>query len=112
LTFSKMPMAGRWLPPIPCALSPQAPVSAPLLPRELRPSLPPRDFEHNDCLCALERKGDLWADFWKRRQRLEQAIRTSQSTHAAQNEEGAVMAKPELGQYISSPYAPARNLLP
>jgi bifunctional non-homologous end joining protein LigD len=53
---------------------PQAPVSAPLLPRELRPSLRPETLNITTVLARLKEKGDLWADFWKRRQRLEQAI--------------------------------------
>jgi len=53
---------------------PQAPVSAPLLPRELRPSLRPETLNIKTVSARLKEKGDLWADFWKRRQRLEQAI--------------------------------------
>jgi bifunctional non-homologous end joining protein LigD len=53
---------------------PQAPVSTPLSPRELRPSLRPETLNMNTVLARLKEKGDLWADFWKRRQRLEHAI--------------------------------------
>jgi bifunctional non-homologous end joining protein LigD len=53
---------------------PQAPVSAPLLPRELRPSLRPETLNIKTVFARLKEKGDLWVDFWKRRQRLEQAI--------------------------------------
>src|SRR5713101_2934916 len=53
---------------------PKAPVSAPLLPRELRPSLRPETLNIKTVFARLKEKGDLWADFWKRRQRLEQAI--------------------------------------
>jgi bifunctional non-homologous end joining protein LigD len=53
---------------------PQAPVSTPLLPRELRPSLRPETLNVKTVLARLQEKGDLWADFWKRRQRLEDAI--------------------------------------
>jgi bifunctional non-homologous end joining protein LigD len=53
---------------------PQAPVSAPLLPRELRPSLRPETLNITTVFARLKEKGDLWTDFWKRRQRLEQAI--------------------------------------
>jgi len=53
---------------------PQAPVSAPVLPRELRPSLRPETLNIKTILARLKEKGDLWADFWKKRQRLEQAI--------------------------------------
>jgi bifunctional non-homologous end joining protein LigD len=53
---------------------PQAPVSTPLLPRELRSSLRPETVNIKTVFARLKEKGDLWADFWKRRQRLEQAI--------------------------------------
>src|SRR5467141_136711 len=53
---------------------PQAPVSAPLLPRELRPSLRPETLNIKTVFARLKEKGDLWGDFWKRRQRLEDAI--------------------------------------
>jgi len=53
---------------------PQAPVSTPLLPRELRASLRPETLNIKTIFARLKEKGDLWADFWKRRQRLEDAI--------------------------------------
>jgi bifunctional non-homologous end joining protein LigD len=53
---------------------PKAPVSAPILPRELRASLLPETLNIKTIFARLKEKGDLWADFWKRRQRLEQAI--------------------------------------
>src|ERR1700687_2826305 len=53
---------------------PQAPVSAPLLPRELRPGLRPEALNIKTVFERLKEKGDLWGDFWKRRQRLEKAI--------------------------------------
>jgi len=53
---------------------PKAPVSAPILPRELRPSLGPETLNIKTILVRLKRKGDLWAGFWKKRQRLEEAI--------------------------------------
>ena len=53
---------------------PQAPVSAPLQPRELRPSLRPETLNIKTVFARLKEKGDLWADFWKQRQRLERAI--------------------------------------
>src|SRR5258708_3552949 len=53
---------------------PEAPVSAPLLPRELRPSLRPAMSNIKTVSTRLKEKGDLWADFWKQRQRLERAI--------------------------------------
>jgi len=53
---------------------PHAPVSAPLLPRELRSSLRPETLNIKTVFARLKEKGDLWADFWKRRQRLEGAI--------------------------------------
>jgi bifunctional non-homologous end joining protein LigD len=53
---------------------PQAPVSTPLLPRELRPNLQPANLNIKTIFARLKEKGDLWADFWNRRQRLEGAI--------------------------------------
>ena len=53
---------------------PQAPVSTPLLPRELRPNLQPANLNIKTIFARLKEKGDLWADFWKQRQRLEGAI--------------------------------------
>jgi bifunctional non-homologous end joining protein LigD len=54
--------------------SPKAPVSTPILPRELRTSLRPETLNIKTIFARLKEKGDLWGDFWKRRQRLEQAI--------------------------------------
>jgi bifunctional non-homologous end joining protein LigD len=53
---------------------PQAPVSTPLLPRELRPSLRPETLNIKSLFARLKEKGDLWRDFWNQRQRLEDAI--------------------------------------
>ena len=53
---------------------PQAPVSAPLLPGELRARLRPENLNIKTIFARLKEKGDLWTDFWKRRQRLEEAI--------------------------------------
>jgi bifunctional non-homologous end joining protein LigD len=53
---------------------PEAPVSTPLLPRELRPGLRPETLNLKTVFARLKEKGDLWHDFWKRRQRLEDAI--------------------------------------
>jgi bifunctional non-homologous end joining protein LigD len=52
----------------------KAPVSAPLLPGELRPNLRPANLNIKTILARVKEKGDLWGDFWKRRQRLEGAI--------------------------------------
>jgi bifunctional non-homologous end joining protein LigD len=53
---------------------PKAPVSTPILPRELRPNLRPENLNMTTVFPRLKEKGDLWADFWKHRQRLEQTI--------------------------------------
>jgi bifunctional non-homologous end joining protein LigD len=53
---------------------PQAPVSTPLLLRELRPSLRPQTLNIKTVFARLKEQGDLWGHFWKRRQRLEDAI--------------------------------------
>jgi bifunctional non-homologous end joining protein LigD len=53
---------------------PKAPVSAPLSPSELRAGLRPANLNIKTIFARLKEKGDLWDDFWKRRQRLETAI--------------------------------------
>jgi bifunctional non-homologous end joining protein LigD len=53
---------------------PKAPVSTPVLPRELKTSLRPESLNMKTMPTRLKEKGDLWADFWKKRQRLERAI--------------------------------------
>jgi bifunctional non-homologous end joining protein LigD len=53
---------------------PKAPVSTPILPRELRTSLKPEALNIKTVFARLREKGDLWADFWKKRQTLEEAI--------------------------------------
>jgi bifunctional non-homologous end joining protein LigD len=53
---------------------PKAPVSTPVLPRELRPALRPDSLNIKTIFARIRKKGDLWADFWNRRQRLESAI--------------------------------------
>jgi bifunctional non-homologous end joining protein LigD len=58
---------------------PHAPVSTPLLPRELRSGLRPETLNIKTVFARLKDKGDLWGDFWKRRQRLEEAIETLSS---------------------------------
>src|SRR5215472_2781896 len=53
---------------------PKAPVSAPILSRELRPTLRPESLNIKTIFARLKEKGNLWADFWNRRQKLEEAI--------------------------------------
>lgn len=52
----------------------KAPVSAPLAPKELRASLRPERFHLKSIFTRLEKHGDLWTDFWEKRQPLEDAI--------------------------------------
>ena len=52
----------------------KAPVSTPVQPSELRPSLRPDKFNLKTLARRLQEKGDLWADFWKSRQRIENAF--------------------------------------
>jgi bifunctional non-homologous end joining protein LigD len=52
---------------------PQASVSAPLEPGELRSSLRPERFNLETMSQRVEQRGDPWADFWRARQRLEDA---------------------------------------
>lgn len=53
---------------------PKAPVSTPLQPSELRSTLKPEKLNIQTLPGRLEQKGDLWADFWKKSQRLDHAI--------------------------------------
>ena len=53
---------------------PKAPVSAPVLPRELRPSLRPESLNIKTIFARLKEKGNFWKDFWTARQRIEGAI--------------------------------------
>jgi len=46
----------------------------PVSPRELRATLRPEAMNMKTISARLKEKGDLWADFWKQRQRLEPAI--------------------------------------
>src|SRR5215472_6468283 len=53
---------------------PRAPVSAPVLARELRPSLRPESLNIKTIFARLKEKGDFWKEFWTARQRIEGAI--------------------------------------
>lgn len=53
---------------------PEAPVSAPVTPDELRSSLRQEKLNLGTIFARLKDKGDLWADFWKSPQRIEPAI--------------------------------------
>src|SRR5579871_2573730 len=53
---------------------PRAPVSTPVLAKELKANLKPESFNIESIRARLKGKGDLWADFWDSRQRLEHAI--------------------------------------
>lgn len=53
---------------------PKAPVSAPVEIKELRSTLKPEKFNLKTFAKRLRQKGDLWADFWQSRQRIEAAI--------------------------------------
>ncbi len=52
---------------------PQASVSAPLDLSELSANLRPERFNLRTMLRRVEKRRDLWADFWNERQRLEEA---------------------------------------
>jgi bifunctional non-homologous end joining protein LigD len=53
---------------------PKAPVSTPLQAEELRANLKPEKLNIEAVPVRLEHKGDLWADFWTKKQRLDDAI--------------------------------------
>src|SRR5579859_4388709 len=64
--------------PLACAYSvrafPKAPVSTPVLARELKPGLKPENLNIKTVFARMKEKGDLWKDFWKSQQRIEGAI--------------------------------------
>ena len=60
---------------------PKAPVSAPVEPKELRPTLRPEKLNIRTVFGRLEKQGDLWASFWKNRQRLEEAVERLAAVH-------------------------------
>ncbi len=66
---------------------PKAPVSTPLLPRELRTGMTPEKLNMKTMPERLKVKGDLWAEFWERRQRLENAIKQLSSKIAPKAKE-------------------------
>ena len=53
---------------------PKAPVSAPVEIKELRPTLKAEKFNLKSLMGRLKQKGDLWADFWQSRQRIEPSL--------------------------------------
>jgi bifunctional non-homologous end joining protein LigD len=53
---------------------PKAPISAPVRPNELRPTLKPEKFNLKTIFARLKQNADLWSDFWQSRQRIEPAI--------------------------------------
>ncbi len=53
---------------------PHAPLSAPIAPAELTANLDPTKWNLKTMDRRLEKVGDLWADFWKKRQRLESLL--------------------------------------
>jgi bifunctional non-homologous end joining protein LigD len=67
---------------------PRAPVSAPILPRELKTNLKAEALNIKTIFARLESKGDLWGDFWKRRQRLELAIEILSSSVPPRTKKG------------------------
>ena len=53
---------------------PKAPVSAPVSPRELKANLVAEKFNIKTMAARVEENGDLWADFWTRRLRIEDVM--------------------------------------
>ena len=53
---------------------PRAPVSAPVSVRELTPNLTPERFNIKTMSARIAEKGDLWADFWTRRLKIEDVM--------------------------------------
>src|SRR5262249_45834713 len=61
---------------------PKAPVSTPLFPRELKPSLLPETLNIKSIFTRLEKHGDLWSDFWTHSQTLDDALQRLSSRPA------------------------------
>ena len=61
---------------------PKAPVSTPVLPRELKPNLLPENLNIKTVFGRLKEKGDLWKEFWRSQQRIEGAIEALSSRMA------------------------------
>jgi bifunctional non-homologous end joining protein LigD len=53
---------------------PKAPVSAPVSARELKPTLVAEKFNMKTIYARVQEKGDLWADFWTKRLKLEDVM--------------------------------------
>jgi DNA primase len=49
-------------------------VSTPVEIKELRPTLKPEKFTMKNLFSRMKQKGDLWADFWQSRQKIEPAL--------------------------------------
>jgi len=73
--------------PLACAYSvrayPQAPVSTPLEPAELKGTWEPARWNVRTMHERLRKKGDLWADFWQSRQKLTPALNLLQKLVAS-----------------------------
>jgi bifunctional non-homologous end joining protein LigD len=69
---------------------PKAPVSTPILPRELKPTLRPETLNIKTVWKRLQEKGDLWSDFWNKRQHLELAIELLSAQMPARNKKFAI----------------------
>jgi len=61
---------------------PKAPVSTPVLPRELKSGLKPENLNIKTVFARMKEKGDLWKVFWKSQQRIEGAIEALSSRMA------------------------------
>lgn len=62
---------------------PKAPVSTPLRAEELRANLKPEKLNIESVPGRVKKDGDLWGDFWEKRQRLEDAIERLSSEMAS-----------------------------
>jgi bifunctional non-homologous end joining protein LigD len=62
---------------------PHAPVSTPVGPDELKKNLRPERLNMRTVIDRLQEKGDLWREFWNRRQRLEDSIEKLRGMHTA-----------------------------
>ena len=67
---------------------------APLAPSELQKSLRPEQLNIRSIFARFEKHGDLWANFWDKRQRIEEAVEALASSRKPPRPKGGVLTPP------------------
>ena len=60
---------------------PKAPISTPVMSRELRANLQPDRFNLKNIFRRIDQHGDLWKDFWEAQQSMEEAMEELKARH-------------------------------